>query len=72
MASNSLVIITGEEEEESQQRRAVSAEGTKIWGPALKDLDRLERLVNPHYIESGKIWGAMAPLFPPALERASA
>ena len=56
MASNSLVIITGEEEE-SQQRRAVSAEGTKIWGPALKDLDRLERLVNPHCINNGKIRG---------------
>ena len=39
-------------------------------GAALKDLDWLERLVNPHCIESGKIWGAMAPLapsVPPAL-----
>ena len=28
-----------------------------LWGPALKDLDRLERLVNPHNIEFGKILG---------------
>ena len=39
-------------------------------GSALKDLDWLEHLVNPHCIESGKIWGGMAPLaplVPPAL-----
>ena len=31
---------------------------------ALEDLEQLERLVNPHYIESGKIGGGTAPLAP--------
>ena len=32
---------------------------------ALEDLEQLERLVNPHYIESGKIWGGHGPPGPP-------
>ena len=32
-----------------------------LGGPALKDLDRLEHLVNHHCIESGKIWGGALP-----------
>ena len=40
-----------------------------LGGPALKDLDRLESLVNPHYIESGKICGATVPLAPPQFRR---
>ena len=36
-----------------------------LGGPVLKDLDRLERLVNPHCIESGKIWGGHGPPGPP-------
>ena len=45
--------------------QAVTAEGPKIWGPTLEDLDGLDRFFNPHFIESGKIWGATAPLAPP-------
>ena len=37
--------------------QAVTAEGPKIWGPTLEDLDGLDRFFNPHFIESGKIWG---------------
>ena len=46
----------------------MSAESTKIfWGAAPKDLDRIEHVVNPHYIESGKIWGrGHGPPGPPA------
>ena len=32
-----------------------------LGGPVLKDLDQLDRLVNSHYIESGKIWGGHGP-----------
>ena len=38
-----------------------------LGGPALKDLDRLEHLVIPHYIESGKIFGGHGPPGPPVL-----
>ena len=49
--------------------QAVTAEGPKIWGPTLEDLDGLDRFFNPHFIESGKIWGEghAPPPFPPAL-----
>ena len=36
-----------------------------LGGPALKDLDRLERLVNPTILNLGKSGGATAPLAPP-------
>ena len=51
------------------KRQSVPAEGTKIGeggGAALKELDCLLCMVNPHYIETEKIWGSHAPPGPPS------
>ena len=51
------------------KRQSVPAEGTKIggWGAALKELDCLLCMVNPHYIETEKIWGShVPPCWPPS------
>ena len=68
-----MSVLKVERKTETQEKvllisSSAGGRSKNLGGPALKDLDRLEHLVIPHYIESGKIWGrgeATAPLAPP-------
>ena len=47
------------------ERRSAGRKCKILGGPALKDLDRLKRLVDPHCIGSEKIWVGHGPPGPP-------